>query len=790
MGRNCGSPYRRRLAGIVVFALVAVFQVAVPVPAGASTPAGWTGPSATALPAVPVDSVSCVSSSFCTAGSYYSASVGGSQLATYNGSAWKVSYTDTEHRCSGCVGSTMDTVQCLTTFLCYAIDNQGDFLTYNGTKWSLDYENTDLYWGALSCPTTSFCVVGDAFGNVWTLNGTTWTGPTFISTGVVAQPWSSASFPDGISQISCPPGHTSFCVAIDNSGYAMTLTDGTWSAPKPIASSYLVGVSCATTTFCVATDNTGDVVSYNGSGWTVKNISAAGTEVSCPSSSFCLAADGSGNVYYFNGSSWMSSVALDPGNSIDSVSCPSASFCAVVDSVGQAFFFTPGTLGGATVSPFPGSRTVAVSGSTSFSLEVSSDVSQVTTGTLTVSQLPAGITAVFSEGGTTLTSSNASSGTWSVELPLESGVDNQTVSVHVLTSFSTPTGTSTLLIALASPESPTDSTSVTLTVDRLLGVTNTTVLQPFTVTNQLPLGTNVSCQQPLLEETSVTIPAVTITILGRTIVIIPATTVTEDLPPAVTYSCFSVQQNLFVVAPAEQEEFWIQNVVLVVRGTNGQYFTISLSAIWNVENGQTIIDGCANAWVIPYVTTPGSSSVGTCYEPVGTRLNFTTVSLPATLDMQSIISPSAGSISLTASINGVTLPGDLTYGLPKDSVIVSPGWAIPTGLYPTWTSVTNDPELVLVGQFGGSTAVFGPPSTGASNSGYASVTAGADLASEGTVSTSYGLSSGPDTGEHSTNSLWTCTLGGGGGLSYQAMGAGKEGISFVVNGDDLYNSSC
>ena len=65
-------------------------------------------------------------------------------------------------------------------------------------------------------------------------------------------------------------------------------------------------VGCASLTFCVAVDQTGNALSFNGSSWTAPLSVDGGnhlTSVSCPSASFCLAVDAPGNQVQFDGSS-------------------------------------------------------------------------------------------------------------------------------------------------------------------------------------------------------------------------------------------------------------------------------------------------------------------------------------------------------------------------------------------------------------------------------------------------------------------------------------------------------
>lgn len=258
-------------------------------------------------------------------------------MAAYDGSRWSITYTDTATRCRGCTNPVIYSIQCLSASLCHALDNQGDFLTYNGTEWTADFVNPHLYWGSLSCPTASFCMAGDAHGRVWSFNGTSWMGPTPVdSHGAV--PGEHQAFPDSLIAISCPS--TTFCAAVDGSGYVMTFNGKSWSRPQEIAQSAFHDVSCPTTAFCAATNAIGDVATYNGSRWNKQNIDTAGIQaLSCPSSSYCLAGDGLGNIISFNGSSWSTPARLDSGHAITSISCPTASFCVLGDAAGRVRYY-------------------------------------------------------------------------------------------------------------------------------------------------------------------------------------------------------------------------------------------------------------------------------------------------------------------------------------------------------------------------------------------------------------------------------------------------------------------
>lgn len=77
--------------------------------------------------------------------------------------------------------------------------------------------------------------------------------------------WSAASNVDGssvLSAISCPT--TTFCAAVDQSGYEFTYNGSTWTKNHIDPSKTLSSVSCPTTTFCVAVDQAGDDVVLTG----------------------------------------------------------------------------------------------------------------------------------------------------------------------------------------------------------------------------------------------------------------------------------------------------------------------------------------------------------------------------------------------------------------------------------------------------------------------------------------------------------------------------------------------
>ena len=180
---------------------------------------------------------------------------------------------------------------------------------------------------AVSCTSTTFCMAVDANGYALSYNGSTWSTPTQID-------------PAGgtLAAVSCTS--STFCMAVDYDGNAMSYNGSTWSSPTLIDgdSGVLDGVSCTSTTFCMAVDFAGRAMSYDGLGWTSPTqIDTGGpfTAVSCTSTTFCMAVAGddsapsSGDAVVYDGSGWSTNLtALNAA--LYYVSCTSPSFCMAV----------------------------------------------------------------------------------------------------------------------------------------------------------------------------------------------------------------------------------------------------------------------------------------------------------------------------------------------------------------------------------------------------------------------------------------------------------------------------
>ncbi|WP_170226660.1 cutinase family protein [Rudaeicoccus suwonensis] len=193
---------------------------------------------------------------------------------------------------------------------------------------------------SVSCPTSSFCVAVDAYGNALTFNGSAWSQPATVDS-------------HSLLSVSCPT--SSFCVAVDNDGNVLTYNGSAWSgASSADSDSGLNSVSCASSSFCVAMDGNGNAITYNGTTWSAPTLVDAGQDgamlsVSCPTSLFCVAFDSNGNALTFNGTDWSTPALIDPyaaahsaGEAL-SVSCPSTTFCAAVDDSGYALTYKNST---------------------------------------------------------------------------------------------------------------------------------------------------------------------------------------------------------------------------------------------------------------------------------------------------------------------------------------------------------------------------------------------------------------------------------------------------------------
>lgn len=187
---------------------------------------------------------------------------------------------------------------------------------------------------SVSCPSSSFCVAVDEAGKAVTYNGSSWSAPATIDAG------------HELSSVSC--ASASFCVAVDRQGYALTFDSSSWSAPSRIeASAGLASVSCPSSSFCMAVttarlNDAAYALIYNGSSWgaasEVEGATGGLEAVSCPSSSFCAATGHEAEALTYNGTSWSKPDVIGVMD-IPSVSCASTMFCVAGGLYGEAYVY-------------------------------------------------------------------------------------------------------------------------------------------------------------------------------------------------------------------------------------------------------------------------------------------------------------------------------------------------------------------------------------------------------------------------------------------------------------------
>jgi hypothetical protein len=156
-------------------------------------------------------------------------------------------------------------------------------------------------------------------------------------------------------------GATTLALALAVAGLALSGAPAlaasplTFSAPVPIDTNSLTGVSCPSTTLCVAVDSAGNVIVSNdpiGGAATWKSASVnppnamseipgGFTSVSCPSMSFCIAVGAFGQAATSTNPAVLSTwqlipMGIDEPETLTGVSCSSPTRCVAVDNAGYA----------------------------------------------------------------------------------------------------------------------------------------------------------------------------------------------------------------------------------------------------------------------------------------------------------------------------------------------------------------------------------------------------------------------------------------------------------------------
>ena len=180
----------------------------------------------------------------------------------------------------------------------------------------------------VSCPTTRTCIAVDETGKALTWRGGRWSAPQTVDDG------------NTLNSVSCPS--TTFCVATA-SGQASVFDGRSWGAARTVGAPATYRVSCPTTTFCGAVGATGYpgqpsiVATFDGTAWASSATQSTGTledrllDLSCPQAGRCTAVNHDGQVLRLAGGRWAPQrQRIEPGAS--AVSCPTVAFCMAVGS--------------------------------------------------------------------------------------------------------------------------------------------------------------------------------------------------------------------------------------------------------------------------------------------------------------------------------------------------------------------------------------------------------------------------------------------------------------------------
>jgi hypothetical protein len=199
-------------------------------------------------------------------------------------------------------------VSCTTHHFCAAVLGYSHVLTLSKGTWT---NHSVANWASrsVSCVSPSFCMaVGYGHSNVWSKwNGTRWTSPRAI-----------ANDTGGTSDVACTS--SSFCMEIDDSGFAYVFDGSTWTS----VSGRMTGaggeyslwhLSCPTVTYCLADSiafgpptNRSHLLRWNGTSWSSLTMaSTAWGPLSCRAAARCVVAVG-GSVRVVVGTTWQAAI--------------------------------------------------------------------------------------------------------------------------------------------------------------------------------------------------------------------------------------------------------------------------------------------------------------------------------------------------------------------------------------------------------------------------------------------------------------------------------------------------
>jgi hypothetical protein len=264
----------------------------------------WTQPRTLGAPPTGVvRSLSCASPTFCEALSTGAA-------YTWDGRRWSSATSLVDASATGTTDVT--SVSCPSSSFCMAVDTAGDAFVFNGHRWSapVHFDSTPSNGdtsgpSSVSCSSPTSCMVVDGDGYALRWNGSAWVTPVDVT-------------PPLLHAVSCSAEN--WCLAMDSNSYASTWNGRTWTGPRfvdpesmavsqkasttPVSWGQgdfgLLSVSCASRTFCVAIDDAGYAVSFNGTSWSPPVSIGPGLEnqdmVACAAPELCVATSNGGEV--------------------------------------------------------------------------------------------------------------------------------------------------------------------------------------------------------------------------------------------------------------------------------------------------------------------------------------------------------------------------------------------------------------------------------------------------------------------------------------------------------------
>lgn len=179
---------------------------------------------------------------------------------------------------------------------------------------------------SVSCPSTTFCMAVDRTGHAVSWNGARWSTPALVD-------------PDGYYDlVEC--ASAAFCIAFGG-GTEVMYTGKRWGIPRWLGFAPEQNqLSCVSATYCVGVDDTGSSSTWDGHRWSTPTLITPGafglTSVSCPSTAFCAATDSQGVIWYLRNAHWTQGSTTVTGAS--QVSCATATFCVAAASRGASRF--------------------------------------------------------------------------------------------------------------------------------------------------------------------------------------------------------------------------------------------------------------------------------------------------------------------------------------------------------------------------------------------------------------------------------------------------------------------